>query len=465
MGLASCDDKSDLGVMQVNPQETVMSAGGVSVSMVSPANSPSFSISSYEGGIIPVVTYSFDETVPENAEIEFDMDLAKNPEYTDAITIPMVRVNETTFGVKASDWDDAFRHIFGKSPYAKENYIRVAGYLNIGMQHSRIGGADTWFGNDTRISVTPIDLNINVEEAYYLVGTVNGWNLAEPVKFNHSDLSQFDDPVFTLAIDIPAETAADGWWWKIVPESAFQAQDWDSLFGTATDGDSSLSGVLFAGGKAGCLKVAGQYLFSINMLDQTYEVSQAIPMLYTPGGGNGWGFASGMLKTWDYANYFGFTHLSGDFKVTDRPSWGGMEWGAGDEEGKLKLGGGNVPGPANGLYWMDVNIGALTYSFLPINSIGMIGSFPENNWASDYVELTPSDDLLTWTANVKFTSADTEWKFRTNGDWGANPNLGNTYDDLEKDGGNMPAPGVGTYKVTLNLSVVPYTCSFEKISD
>ena len=31
LGFASCDDKSDLGVAQVNPQETVMSANGVTV--------------------------------------------------------------------------------------------------------------------------------------------------------------------------------------------------------------------------------------------------------------------------------------------------------------------------------------------------------------------------------------------------------------------------------------------------
>lgn len=462
MGLASCDDKSDLGVMQVNPQETVMVADGVAASLVSPVSSGALSIQDYADKVIPVISYTLDASVPAEATVEFDMDLAKSEDFAGALTIPMQKVegSENTYGVKASDWDDAFRHIFGKAPFAKDNYIRVAGYLNIGMQRSRIGNESTWFGNGTKISVTPVDLNINIEEAYYLVGTVNGWNLAEPIKFDHSDQSQYDDPVFTLAVDIPEKFVTEGWWWKIVPESAFKAQNWDALFGTQVDGDTATSGVLYEGGKSGCLKVAGQYLFSINMLDQTYEVTQAIPMLYTPGGGNSWGFGSGMLDTWDFANYFGFAHLNGEFKITDRPAWGGMEWGAGSEEGKMQLGGGNIAGPANGLYWLDVNIGSLSYSWLPITSIGMIGGFPENNWASDYVQLTPDADFLIWTGEVTFTDASTEWKFRTNNDWGANPNLGNSYDELTKDGGNMPAPGVGTYTVTLDLTTVPYTCKF-----
>ena len=433
---------------------------GVTVSLVAPVTGDAISLESYSG-IIPVISYSVDSTIPSDAVMDFVMQLSKDDTFENAIDIPMEKVEdkENTYGVQQSYWDDAFRHLLGKAPSAKDNFIRVATYVTVNEQHSRIGGPDTWFAQK-EISVTPVDLNINVEEAYYLVGSNNNWDLSTAWKFSHSDKSQYDDPVFTLSLDIPAEFETAGYWWKIVPESAFQAQSWDGLFGTETDGDSALEGVLFENGQAGCLKVAGQYLFTINMLDCTYTVSQAIPFLYTPGNGNGWGFETGMLNTWDYANYFGFVHMNGGFKVTDRPSWGGMEWGAGDEEGTLKLGGGDISGPENGLYWMTVNIGSLTYALKKIDTIGIIGGFPDNNWESDYVELTPTDDILVLTGEVTFASDDIQWKFRTNGGWEA-PNLGaGEGEELVNDGANLPAPGVGTFTVTLDLRTVPYSCSF-----
>lgn len=428
---------------------------GVSVNLVSPVSGEALNLESYSG-LIPVISYSTDATLPEDATMDFVMELAKDDTYANAIEIPMEKVEgvENTFGVKSEYWDDAYRHLLGKAPTAKDNFIRVAAYVCINSQRSRVGGSDSWFA-EKKLSVTPVDLHINVESAYYLVGSLNDWILETAIKFDHSDLSQYDDPVFTLSLDIPAELETDGCWWKIVPESAYVTGSWDGLYGTETDGDTAMNGVLFVDGKAGCLKVAGQYLFTINMLDCTYEVTQAIPMLYTPGNGNGWNFETGMLDTWDYTHYFGFVHMNGGFKITDRPAWGGMEWGAGEEEGTLKLGGGDINGPADGIYWMTVNIGNLTYEFTPIETIGVIGGFEDNDWTSDYVELTPSDDLLVWTADIEFTSDDTIWKFRANGDWAIN--FGQGEGGLSLDGANLSAPGIGTYTLTLDLRTVPYS--------
>lgn len=460
MGLASCDVKSDLGIMQTNPQDTPMNADGVTVSLVAPVADGVVNLENNKGAVIPVMSYSVDETFPAGATMEFDMEIAKDDSFANPISLQLVPIEgqTNTYGIETSAWDEAFRNLLGKSPEAKANNVRIAAYINQGMQHIRVGGDDTWFGVKA-LTVTPVDLHISVESAYYLVGSINNWDLSTAVKFEHSDKSQYDDPVFTLALDIPANFETDGYWWKIVPESAFVAQDWNGLFGTRTNGDNATEGVLYENGEAGCLKVAGQYLFTINMLDCTYSVTQAIPMLYTPGGGNGWKFETGWLNTWDFANYFGFVHLNGDFKVTDRPEWGGFEWGAGEEAGTLKLGGGNISGMENGLYWMNVNIGTLTYTTKAIESISVIGGFPDNNWVSDFVELNPTDDILVWTADINFADANIEWKFRTNGGWEA-PNLGNAFDKLENDGGNLKAPGVGSYTLTLDLRTIPYKCSF-----
>lgn len=451
--LASCEDSNTLGIAQVNPQEPEMSVDGIQMILTPPAGN---AVTLENAGVINLLTYSADNTVPENAEVSFEVEISGTDDFSNSVTLEMTK-NGNDFGVPAQAWDEAFRKLLGKAPSAKDNYLRFSGYVTIGQQTNRLNGEG--YKEFLEINVTPVDLHINVEEAYYLVGDINSWNLAEPVKFDHSDLSQYDDPVFTLAVDIPGDFETKGWWFKVVPESAFQAQNWDMLYGPEVDGDTSLSGVLFEGGGAGCLKVAGQYLFTINMLDCTYEVSQAIPMLYTPGGGNGWGFGSGWLNTWDFTNYFGFSHLNGDFKITDRPAWGGIEWGTGGEEGKIAKGAGNIPGPENGLYWMDVNIASETYTLTKVNTIGVIGGFEGNSWGSDVVSLTPSADLLIWSGDVNFTTG-TEWKFRVNEDWAIN--LGGSPEELTKDGGNMKATEDGTFTVTLDLTVVPYTCTIVK---
>ena len=239
---------------------------GVGVNLVAPVSGSSLNLAS-QAEVIPVISYTVDQTIPQNATMDFVMELAKDDSYAGAIEIPMEKVEGTdnTYGVRASYWDDAFRHLLGKAPFAKDNYIRVAAFVCVDSQRSRIGGADSWYAQKS-LSVTPVDLNIKVEDAYYLVGSLNDWDLSSAIKFSHSDLSPFDDPVFTLSIDVPAELETAGCWWKIVPESAYQAQSWDGLFGTAIDGDTSLEGLLVENGQAGCLKVDGQYLFSINML-------------------------------------------------------------------------------------------------------------------------------------------------------------------------------------------------------
>lgn len=449
LGFASCDDTSDLGIMQTNPQEAVMAAGGVTVDYGEALKDKNaINLADYEGKTIPVITLVEAKDLPEGAEVNFEMQISGTEDFAKSVTVPVV-----DGAVACADWDNAFRSLLGKAPFAKDNYVRFVSYIAKGSQLSRVGTPETYFAAK-KISVTPIDLHIKIEDAYYLVGSINGWDLSTAVPFNHSDLSPYDDPVFTLAVDIPAAEAGANqeFWWKIVPASSFEAQSWDGLFGTLTDGDDALEGNLVENGNAGCLKVAGQYLFTLDMLNCSYTVTQAIPMLYTPGGGNGWGFDSGWLSTNDYANYQGFVHLNGEFKITDRPAWGGIEWGKGDTEGTMAVGAGNIAGPADGLYLMNVNISSLTYNYTLIESLGMIGDF--NDWSAQ--QAMTSEDFLVWKGTLTITAPNQGFKFRMNDNWDIN--LGGDLANLSLGGDNISvAPG--TYEVTLDLTTIPYTCT------
>ena len=83
--------------------------------------------------------------------------------------------------------------------------------------------------------------------------------------------------------------------------------------------------------------------------------------------------------------------------------------------------------------------------------------------------MTPDAAKQIWTATVTFgdTDGEKEFKFRADGAWDIQyGNGGDGLDNLVCDGGsgNLVAPAAGTYKVTLDLSKVPYTL-LSKLSD
>lgn len=481
LAFVGCDNNDEfLGIEQVNPQGPQLSGTVISSQLASAVAGSSLNLANYASldaeGVpmsydnVPVLTYTVDQPIPENAEVYFVMQMASSSDFSNMVELDAVTLEGQQVGISCKAWDDAFRAMFGKAPFAKENYIRFEGYMVNDGEIIRLGGQDYYYGQ-THLSVTPIDLNIKIEDAYYLIGTIDGWSLIGGVKFEHSDASPYDDPVFSISFEVTLDDVSNGgFYWKIVPQSVVdkynqtQQEDWSTLFGPAKDGDTAMSGLLVndAAG-AGLITTAGQYLFKINMLDQSYDITNAIPSLWTPGGGNGWGFGSGELTTNDFISYGGFTILDGDFKLTDRAAWGGLEWSKGAEEGTIELGApGNIPGPATkGVYWLNVNLGSLTYSYYIINNIGIIGGFPSNNWSSDYVQLSNSTaNPLVYTGQITFPGGDVEWKFRANQNWD-DVSLGGPLDNLNwHNGPNMASPGAGTYTVTLDLSKVPYTATF-----
>lgn len=184
------------------------------------------------------------------------------------------------------------------------------------------------------------------------------------------------------------------------------------------------------------------------------EINLHFDYLYTPGNSNDWTqTASQLLKTDNFSTYYGFAYLDGGFKFTSADNWDGFNFGAGEEEGTLSTDpeAGNLEAE-KGLYWCDVNVDELTYTLTQIEAVSMIGDF--NDWGGD-VEMTPSDDFLTWTGTLTL-EAEGGWKFRMNNDWTIN--LGGSEEELTLNGGNITSQP-GTYTVTLNLGKLPYSCT------
>lgn len=447
LGFSSCEENPGLGIPQTNPQETVMSAGGITVDFGTALQADVLDLNDYAGQQIPVIKLALTDeeaaAIPAGADVEFVMELATVSDYSDATQLPVV-----DGAVSCEAWDAYFRGQLGKSPATKDNYVRFAAYLEGNGQNVRVGTPDTWFAAK-QLAVTPIPMPYVIENAYYLMLDDN------VAMFNHSEMDVYDDPVFTISVDV-AEGGAE---WVIAPESAKNSQNALAYIGVATEGDTALSGKLVAGGKAGKIAEAGNYVMTVNMEAMTYSIKK-MSYLYMPGNSNGWSHGASQVLAYNSAKgcYEGYAHLDGEFKFTSEPNWDGTNYGSTGEEGKLSTdgGAGNLSVAQNGLYYCTVNVADLTYTATLITSYGAIGGF--NGWGSQTV-MTPSADFMTWTGEVTFSAGD-EWKFRANDNW--NINLGGEANNLVIDGGNLQAPGDGTYEVTLNLSSVPYTCSFTK---
>lgn len=181
--------------------------------------------------------------------------------------------------------------------------------------------------------------------------------------------------------------------------------------------------------------------------------------IYVPGGGNGWTFKTMLAPDANYEFYTGYAYLKDEFKFTGAPEWSDQagNWGAVDATGNQLQNGSQTnfkvaATPGNGLYYVSVNYPALTFRTTFITKVGMVGGF--NGWnEKESVALTPNDDFTIWTGEANLSD---EWKFCMNDSWDLN--LGGAADNLVQGGGNLPAAGNVT--VTLNLSTIPYTCTF-----
>lgn len=469
LGFTSCDNYEEPNPpAQSNPQESILETSDVTVTTTLAGSYDLVTLNDTE---TPIQVASIAcSKLPSGYEFATVVEISAN-DFAKAFVVPStVEADESgnTYNVfiTADDLQGVYYENISKGPKAKQIKVRVLVETVLGDQVAYVGGPDNYYGS-YEMTVVPFPSDLVIEDNYYLLGTINGWSVATAVKFNHSDASPYDDPVFTLAVDITNDEAAAGWWWKVVPESTYVTGDWVdadySQYGPAENGDTALEGVLTPklNGEepgAGCIQEAGQYLISINMEEGTYAFTSAVPYLYTPGDANGWSQgASQMLYTNDYANYYGYAVLSpSGFKFTDAPDWDHTNYGDSGTEGTLSTdgGAGNLSVPEKGLYWCHVNTASLTYEVTLVSTIGVIGDATPGGWDSS-TALTPSDDFLTWTGNITFGTG--EYKFRANNGWDIN--LGGNLQDLTQDGSNLPSPGAGTYTVTLNLGQLPYSAT------
>ncbi len=475
LGLTSCDDNDIIGIPE-NAQQPVFEAKNLTMAPTAEVTGKTVDLTVYNDAnkVIPVVDVTATD-FPTDYNLDFVMQISKDPSFGRFAEVE-TEMQGNVLTVAPDDLQSAYYSAISKGPKAKDIYVRYAAFAvdpKNDNNQIRIGNPDFYFapGKDgyQTINILPFPSTLVIEDAYYLLGTINDWSVANAIKFSHSDENVYDDPVFSLKVDITPDQAASGWWWKIVPQSTYETGNWvdadNASFGVAVNGDEAAEGALVGRTAtedcgAGCYKVAGPMLFKINMEEGSYEISLAIEKLYTPGGANSWSQVdSDCLFTTDYVNYAGYAHVS-EFKFTSAPNWDGINYGFADE-GKLSTdgGAGNITAPAPGFCFVQANIASLTYSIsAPVTTYGLIGGATPGGWDAS-TALTPSANEMVWEGDVAMKGG--EYKFRANDAWDIN--LGGSLDNLTQDGSNlMFSEAEGTYHVVLDLSTYPAKATFTK---
>lgn len=298
------------------------------------------------------------------------------------------------------------------------------------------------------------------ESAYYMIGTMSGWNGSDAstlLQFEHSGKDVVEDPYFTLLF----ESAGDCYW-KVVPQSTVTALNngeisdmWGGLLATAVNDDPSLSGTLSPTADGAMLiKESGWVKVTLNMMEYSYTVEVIGEMalqLYVPGGHQGWSpEIAPILYTRSFdMKYEGYIYMDAGngFKIITEPTWdSGTHYGDGGD-GTLSFSGGDITVTDAGYYKIDVNLTGATPTYtMTATTWGLIGDATPGAWDNS-TEMTYADDKWTVTTTLL---AGKEYKFRANNGWDIN--LGGDLNNLSYGGDNIKVSEEGEYVITLDLS-------------
>lgn len=433
---------------------------------------------------VTVATVSKLRDFPEAYSLVIDMEVSGNQNFGKYVTVPTV-IDGDAVTVNPDLINGAIQEVLSKKPGTYTVYTRYVAYAVKGTTKMRLGGLDATYG-EAQFSVTTLDPAKVIEDAYYLIGDFNNWGTEGAIKMENTGgagVSPYDNPEFAIKIDVPAEAAADGYGWKVVPASGMAAGSTANAYGCIPAEASDLEGKLGIGYEAGLIHLVGPVLITVNMELDSYQVNYALDVLYPLSGATLTKPQNAMLLYTDnFINYTGVTALNSSWYLCGQPDYRGeiafrqdVALGFEDSENGLTRNGFltlvadegemlKTPVKGNTLYWADVNLVQQTYSITALQSISVIGS--GNGWdLATATPLVPAKDLRTWTATGVVIGDN--FKLNCNGAWDidfggtkvTDPEGALVY-NLTMKGGNLEVTP-GTYDVTVDFSTKPYTLTLK----
>ena len=421
---------------------------------------------------------------PDGYTLSIDAQVSGTQDFSEYTTIA-TEIQESNVTVNPDILNGAIQEVITKAPDKLPVYIRCLAYAERENTRMLLGGKDHFFGPYT-YNVTPLNPTVVIEQEYYLVGKFCDWDITKAVKFTNTvaGANAYDNPQFSIVVNVTEEQAAAGYKWMVIPASTYAAKNFSAgAFGTRAD-ESGMAGILIDATKAdeaaGVISVSGPMQITVDMRAKTYGVNYALNVLWAFWKNND---AMGLYSE-NYINYTGVAVFRAAARFGQEPNTSGIMFKqdpdaeAYEEEGVYT---GRLTSASGGrdikvskdatLYWCDLNLVALTYSISAINSISVVGA--GNDWnEKEAPELTPSADLKVWTGKDIQIGKDGDMSFKLNCNHAWTLDFGGASDpvvagneqswNLAFKGGNMIANGEGKYDVEVNFGTVPYTVKLTK---
>ncbi len=434
----ACDDAPEAATPQKNPQPVIFQNADVQAALAAPlaqASAPGalpLNLQDYRDENLVTLMDNISVTnIPAGAEVVFELELSNSASFPAEATIPLTATTNAdgTATILTSDWNQAHYDLEGKSMTPKQMYYRVYGYISLDNTRYLIGEADP--ANPSNVlpksygagEFAEVPFELIIDSAYYLLSDATTWTFADaaPYKFSHGGDDVYANPVFTFEVEFADASEAKGYW-KIASQKAIDAADWALVYGPSINGDKSMTGKLFINGQAGHITEPGTYTFSINMEDMTYTITKKTRPDYVVVASNasGWSATDGKSRLL-YGEKDGVAlfrgasvanNNDGGFKFVWDETWHGVDFSTAPDAANIK-----APVDETRLYWFTVDTEVPSYTIKEVTSLGLIGLGGKWDPETDVVEMTPSEDYLTWTVDANLSG---EWKIMINNTWDSN---------------------------------------------
>ena len=455
-----------------------------------------------DGSITTVGVIDFNQITDERVKVcTINPPSASDPAYTPSYSIT---IGDQVFDINAdgtmlsSDLQDYVTNLYGKRPVERVVDATVSMWLGNGVTTVKTATSDVFH-------ITVIPKAPHISQNYYLVGGPNDWKesaVNKMLKFNHSDLDVYEDPVFTVIMNVNPESDT---WFAFGDDEACEAianDDWSKLFGTKGESED-LSGSFDyrynLGGDHSFHVAAGYKLIKVtlNMMDYTYKIEplNIAENYYLIGGPGAWDSSKNQKFSHSDKSVFEDPVFTYTFASTGGEMWfafgdedaidavGNGDWNqlfgttgdskdlSGSFDRRYNLGGEHsfcVDGSA-AFYRFSVNMMTMTYEITPLNFEEFI-YVPGN--AQKYNTSAPGMPEWGWTpelapalrsANfdgiyVGYAYMDGEFKFTKERNWNAEYNYdsfttyGSMFTGQSGTGGNINCTEPGYYRLVADVA-------------
>ena len=408
-----------------------------------PEEPVSVSISVSPGAAVDFATIT-DETVklfsasvsnPEGAEATYTASIT-NEDGSKEIAIK----TDENFFCSTAELESAVNALWGRRPVARTIPVKVLAYV-------KVNGVAIASTGTTTLTATP---NAPViEEAYYITGTVNGWdNTNTDYELSNGGADPYENSIFTVMI--PGDKVTGDIEFKVTPKSGLGG-DWSKCLAAG----SGAQGTFAYNNDGGNLVIqavegAKYYDLTFNMMELTwsYKAISFDPFVYFIGATDGWAASDQKLAAVSDGVYTGYLY------VADPNGWGlefkfQLEPGNWDKQlnsnnlveisGDFERGGDNIKASAGeGVYFVNLDLNTNVLSAKKITNMNLVGDFNGWNAADDAQQMTWDAENYCYVITGAGVTAN-GWKFTTNNSWDIN--LGGTIGDLVANGDNLSVTG------------------------